>query len=32
VRYEHVNGEVAETARLVEGEILNKQKLQAFMA
>ncbi|CAG8231843.1 unnamed protein product [Penicillium salamii] len=32
VRYQNVDGEVTETSRLVEGEILNKQKLEAFMA
>ncbi|CAG8902980.1 unnamed protein product [Penicillium egyptiacum] len=31
VRYEKVNGEVAETGRLVEGEILNKEKLLDFI-
>ncbi|CAG8037383.1 unnamed protein product [Penicillium salamii] len=32
VRYQQVDGEVIETGRLVEGEILNEQKLQDFMA
>ncbi|KAJ6140048.1 hypothetical protein N7471_006534 [Penicillium samsonianum] len=32
VRYERVNGEVTETGRLVEGEILNKQRLLTFIA
>ncbi|OQE44168.1 hypothetical protein PENCOP_c002G06740 [Penicillium coprophilum] len=32
VRYQQVNGEVTETGRLVEGEILNKQRLLAFIA
>ncbi|KAJ5457640.1 hypothetical protein N7475_009028 [Penicillium sp. IBT 31633x] len=32
VRYQQVNGEVTETGRLVEGEILNEQRLQAFLA
>ncbi|CAP95998.1 hypothetical protein E8E15_007697 [Penicillium rubens] len=31
VRYEKVNGQVTETGRLVEGEILNKQKLLDFI-
>ncbi|KAJ5496406.1 hypothetical protein N7463_008393 [Penicillium fimorum] len=31
VRYQQVNGEVTETGRLVEGEILNKQRLLAFI-
>ncbi|CAG7938606.1 unnamed protein product [Penicillium nalgiovense] len=31
VRYEKVNGEVTETGRLVEGEILNNQKLLDFI-
>ncbi|KAJ5355824.1 hypothetical protein N7517_010433 [Penicillium concentricum] len=31
VRYQQVNGEVTETGRLVEGEILNKQRLMAFI-
>ncbi|KAJ5770385.1 uncharacterized protein N7511_002436 [Penicillium nucicola] len=31
VRYQNVHGEVTETTRLVENEILDKQKLQAFM-
>ena len=32
VRYQQVNGEVTETGRLVEGEILNKEGLRAFIA
>lgn len=32
VRYQQVNGEVTETGRLVEGEILNKERLRAFIA
>ncbi|KAJ5292938.1 Riboflavin synthase-like beta-barrel [Penicillium atrosanguineum] len=32
VRYQQVNGEVAETGRLVEGEIMNKEGLRAFIA
>ncbi|KAJ5807457.1 hypothetical protein N7447_010913 [Penicillium robsamsonii] len=31
VRYQQVNGEVTETGRLVEGEILNRQRLLAFI-
>ncbi|KAJ5951826.1 uncharacterized protein N7479_010239 [Penicillium vulpinum] len=31
VRYQQVNGEVTETGRLVEGEILNKERLLAFI-
>ncbi|PYH29286.1 thioredoxin-like protein [Aspergillus neoniger CBS 115656] len=31
VRYESVNGEVVETGRLVEGEILNQEKLSEFI-
>ncbi|KAJ5199642.1 hypothetical protein N7472_004846 [Penicillium cf. griseofulvum] len=31
VRYQQVNGEVTETGRLVEGEILDKQRLLAFI-
>lgn len=32
VRYQRVNGEVSETGRLIEAEILDKAKLQAFLA
>ncbi|KAJ5662000.1 uncharacterized protein N7477_009616 [Penicillium maclennaniae] len=32
VRYQQVDGEVTETGRLVEGEILNKERVQAFIA
>lgn len=32
VRYQRVNGEVTETGRLIEGEILDKSKLQKFMS
>ncbi|KAJ5782236.1 hypothetical protein N7457_004010 [Penicillium paradoxum] len=32
VRYQQVNGKVTETGRLVEAEILDKQRLQAFLA
>jgi gentisate 1,2-dioxygenase len=32
VRYQCVNGEVSETGRLIEAEILDKAKLQAFLA
>ncbi|OOQ90741.1 DUF953 domain protein [Penicillium brasilianum] len=32
VRYQRVKGEVRETARLIEAEILDKAKLQAFLA
>ncbi|CAI7655121.1 unnamed protein product [Penicillium palitans] len=32
VRYEQVNGKVAETGRLVEAEILNKKRLREFIA
>ncbi|KAJ5460195.1 uncharacterized protein N7458_001747 [Penicillium daleae] len=32
VRYQRINGEVSETARLIEAEILNKAKLEAFLA
>ncbi|KAJ5469508.1 hypothetical protein N7539_009126 [Penicillium diatomitis] len=32
VRYQHVDGEVKETKRLIEGEILDKAKVQAFLA
>lgn len=31
VRYESVNGEVVETGRLVEGEILDQEKLGQFI-
>ncbi|CAI7611924.1 unnamed protein product [Penicillium glandicola] len=31
VRYEKVNGDVTETGRLVEGEILSQQRLRAFI-
>jgi gentisate 1,2-dioxygenase len=31
VRYQRVNGEVSETGRLIEAEILDKAKLQAFL-
>ncbi|KAJ5377796.1 uncharacterized protein N7496_005205 [Penicillium cataractarum] len=32
VRYQRVNGEISETARLIEAEILDKAKLQTFLA
>ena len=32
VRYQRVNGEIAETGRLIEGEILDKSKMQKFMS
>jgi hypothetical protein len=32
VRYQLINGEVSETARLIEAEILDKAKLEAFLA
>lgn len=32
VRYQRVNGEVTETGRLIEGEMLDKSKLQKFMS
>jgi hypothetical protein len=32
VRYQRAKGEVRETARLIEAEILDKAKLQAFLA
>ncbi|KAJ5090490.1 thioredoxin-like protein [Penicillium argentinense] len=32
VRYQRLNGEVSETGRLIEGEILDKKKLQDFLA
>ncbi|KAF7715631.1 Uncharacterized protein PECH_002472 [Penicillium ucsense] len=32
VRYQRVDGEVKETKRLIEGEILDKAKVQAFLA
>jgi gentisate 1,2-dioxygenase len=31
VRYQRVNGEVSETGRVIEAEILDKAKLQAFL-
>ncbi|KAJ5392458.1 hypothetical protein N7509_007948 [Penicillium cosmopolitanum] len=32
VRYQRVNGEVVETGRLIEGQILDKVKLQSFIS
>lgn len=32
VRYQRINGEVAESGRLIEGEILDQAKLQSFIS